>query len=118
LEGVAYRLGDIWDALNAPVTDEPVRLTGGILQSPFWAQIVCDVIGAPMAAVEIGDASAIGAAMLGFVALGLAPSLDKLASRVQPGIHWYPDNERYTVYRTGLESFRAAYRALYPLAIN
>jgi gluconokinase len=114
LEGVAYRLGDIWDALRAPEAGEPVRLTGGILASPIWAQIVCDVIGAPIAAVESGDASAVGAAMLGFVALGLAPSLDELARRVQPGIHWQPDPERSAFYRAGLARFRVAYQALYP----
>ncbi len=113
LEGVAYRLGEIWQALPAPESAEPVRLTGGILQSPAWAQIVCDVIGAPLAAVESGDASAIGAAMLGFVALGLAPSLETLAGRVHPGIRWQPDPKKSAIYRPGLKRFQEIYQALY-----
>lgn len=113
LEGVAYRLGEIWQALPASESTEPVRLTGGILQSPAWAQIVCDVIGSPLAAVESGDASAIGAAMLGFVALGLAPSLETLAGRVRPGMRWQPDPEKSAIYRAGLERFQEIYQALY-----
>jgi gluconokinase len=113
LEGVAYRLGEIWEALSAPELAEPVRLTGGILQSLIWAQIVCDVIGTPLAAIESGDASAIGAAMLGYVALGVVPSLDTLAARVKPGIHWQPDLKNHETYRMGLERYRAIYNALY-----
>jgi gluconokinase len=113
LEGVAYRLGEIWEALGAPDSAEPIRLTGGILQSPAWAQIVCDVIGSPLVAVDAGDASAIGAAMLGFVALGLAPSLDTLAGQIQPGIRWQPDQEKGVVYRAGLARFREIYKAFY-----
>ena len=112
LEGVAYRLAEIWEALGTPESAEPIRLTGGILQSPAWAQIVCDVIGYPLTAVDRGDASAIGAAMLGFVALGLAPSLDALADQVQPGVRWQPDPDKTAVYRSGLERFRAIYQAL------
>ena len=113
LEGVAFRLGEIWEALDAPDSAEPVRLTGGILQSPAWAQIVCDVLGSPLAAVDTGDASAIGAAMLGFTALGLAPSLDALAGRVQPGMSWQPNQENHALYRAGLDRFRKLYIALY-----
>ena len=113
LEGVAYRLGEIWEALGETGLGEPVRLTGGILQSPIWAQILCDVIGYPLAAVETGDASAIGAAMLGFAALGLAPSLEKQANRVLPGVNWQPDPDKHKVYRAGLERFRKLYAALF-----
>jgi gluconokinase len=113
LEGVAYRLGEIWEALGETGSDEPARLTGGILQSPDWAQIVCDVIGFPLAAVETGDASAIGAAMLGFAALELAPSLEKQASRILPGMSWQPNPDNHTVYRAGFEWFRKLYAALY-----
>jgi len=113
LEGVAYRLGEIWEALGEAGSDEPARLTGGILQSPDWAQIVCDVIGYPLAAVETGDASAIGAAMVGFAALELAPSLEKQAGRVLPGVSWHPNPENHIIYRAGLEQFRKLYTAFY-----
>jgi gluconokinase len=113
LEGVAYRLGEIWEALGKTGLDEPARLTGGILQSPDWAQIVCDVIGFPLTAVETGDASAIGAAMLGFTALGFAPSLEIQASRVLPGMSWQPNPDNHAIYLAGLERFRKLYAALF-----
>jgi gluconokinase len=113
LEGVGLRLCEIWDALGEYNSAEPIRLTGGIVQSPIWAQIVCDVIGSPLAAVETGDASAVGAAMLGFVALGLAPSLETLADRVLPGISWQPNPDNYSIYRNGLEKFRKLYAVIF-----
>jgi gluconokinase len=115
LEGVAYRLGEIWDALGEPGNAEPIRLTGGILQSPLWAQIVCDVLGSPLAAVETGDASAIGAGMLGLTALGLAPSLEQLASQIQPGMSWQPNPDNHAFYQSGLARFRQLYRSLFTL---
>jgi gluconokinase len=114
LEGVALRLGEIWDALGASGSAEPVRLTGGILQSSDWAQIVCDVIGTPLAAVETGDASVIGAAMLGFVALQQDhPSLEALANRVAPGMTWQPNPTNHSTYRECMVRFHKLYTALY-----
>jgi gluconokinase len=113
LEGVAYRLGEIWEALGPAKSTAAVRLTGGILQSPLWAQIVCNVIGVPLVAVETGDASAIGAAMLGFAALGVIPSLETLAEKVSPGTGWQPDPDNHAIYRSGLERFHKLYNALY-----
>jgi len=116
LEAVAFRLGTIWQALAGPEQNQetdPIRLTGGVLQTPAWAQIVCDVLGAPLTAVEAGDASAVGAAMLGQSALGLASSLDDLAARVHSGANWQPDPERHARYSQQLERFQALYRQLY-----
>jgi len=114
LEAVAFRLGTIWSALGAfPEDSGTIHLTGGILQSPLWAQIVCDVLGVPLAAVESSDASAVGAAMLGQVALGLAPSLDGLAVRIQRGASWQPVPARHARYSELLEQFSDFYRKLY-----
>lgn len=113
LEGVAYRLAEIWDALGTPDSTDPVRLTGGILQSSVWAQIVCDVIGTPLTAVETGDASAIGAAMLGLVSLGYAISLDSLACRIHPGVSWQPCMLKHAIYRNEMAKYLKLYSALY-----
>jgi len=113
LEAVAYRLGTIWEALGESSDQQPVRLTGGIVGNATWAQIISDVIGMPLAAVEGGDASAIGAAMLGQVSLGLADSLDELAARIQPGTSWQPDPARHTFYQEQLIVYKDLYQRLY-----
>jgi gluconokinase len=71
MEGVAHCLADVRDALPAAAPDAgPTRLTGGITRTPLWAQIVADVVGEPLAAIEAADASATGAALVGLRALG------------------------------------------------
>jgi gluconokinase len=110
LEAVALRLADVWDALAIAPDGEPARLTGGILRSPFWAQLCCDVLGTELADVEAADASAVGAALLARAALEPGNSLQDLTGRIRPGRRWSPDPARHETYRRQLEEFRELYR--------
>jgi gluconokinase len=105
LEGVAFCLADVWEALQteeAPAgeaSEAPVvHLTGGITRSPLWVQILADVLGVRLAPVEAADASVVGAAMLGQWALGQVGSLEELAQRVPPGPLVEPDGKRHAAY--------------------
>jgi gluconokinase len=101
LEGVAFCLADVWEALQTeetPTTAPVVHLTGGITRSPLWVQILADVLGVRLAPVEAADASVVGAAMLGQWALGQVDSLEELAQRVPPGPLVEPDGERHAAY--------------------
>jgi gluconokinase len=111
MEGVAFCLADVWDALERHNTDT-VRLTGGITHAPLWAQIVTDVLGAPLAPVDAADASAVGAAMLGHWALGNAP-LETLAASVPRGRALQPDAARHQRYARKRQKFEALYQALW-----
>jgi gluconokinase len=109
LEAVALRLADVWDALAIAPGGEPARLAGGILRSPFWAQLLCDALGFPLAAVETADASAVGAALLAWSALEPQRSLEELVGGIRPGRHWHPDPGRHRTYRRLLAEFRELY---------
>ena len=64
---MAFCLADVWDVLKPLMPVEArrfVRLTGGIVKSRLWSQIVCDVLGVPLVLAEAADASAVGAAMV------------------------------------------------------
>jgi gluconokinase len=115
LEGVAFCLADVWEALQreALQTEESpvVHLTGGITRSPLWVQILADVLGVRLAPVEAADASVVGAAMLGQWALGQVGSLEELAQRVPPGPLVQPDGERHAAY---VEEHRR-WQGLYPM---
>jgi sugar (pentulose or hexulose) kinase len=65
LEGVAFAMHDLFDALG--FDGERVLLTGGGAQNPLWVQMICDLIGRP---VEVPDGSQFGAG-----AAALAPAL-------------------------------------------
>ena len=62
LEGVAYCLRRLLDLLGT--SDEPVRCTGGLFNSPVWAQLLADVTGRELALGTVEQATALGAALL------------------------------------------------------
>ena len=100
MEAVAYCLRDVWELVHQK-KDSPVllRLTGGITQSPLWCRILADVLGVTIAPLEGADASAVGAAMVGHVALQHAPSLASLANRLQlPRTRYRPHPRRHVLY--------------------
>lgn len=112
LEGVAFCLADVWEALNVTARpQEPVRLTGGITRAPLWAQILADVLGVRLAIVEAADASAVGAALMGQRALGIVTQAEML-QRAPLGQIFEPDPERHAFYRERHADFQRLYRQI------
>jgi len=107
LEGAAFCLADIWNAIGPGV--EPVLLTGMINSRPGWAQIVSDVLGLRLAGLEAADASVVGAAMLGHFALGSVSSLEEIAATSQPTVSYEPDIQRHELYARTHQIFQALY---------
>lgn len=83
LEGVAFALRDALEVL--PVArDLPIVLAGGGTQHGAWRQLLATVLGRPLAASEVTDASARGAALLAAIGTGdasWADVRDRLAPR-------------------------------------
>ena len=72
LEGVAFCLKDGLSALAATGVNAPeLRLAGGGTIHPRWRQLLSDVLGRPLLATDVPDASARGAALLAGVATGV-----------------------------------------------
>lgn len=88
LEGVIYRIHSVVQALeevSGPTKE--VRGSGGFARSPFWRQIMADVLGTPVAVPNAIEASGLGAAQLGLYAMGEVSSIE--------GIHNWVKNETY-----------------------
>ena len=112
MEGVANCLADVWDALyGSETTGDVVRLTGGITRTPLWAQILADVLGVPLMALDVADTSATGAALLGMYALGLIGA-EQIARTVEPGPIYTPDPQRHTFYTQHHREFKALRRGM------
>lgn len=62
LEGVAYCLLRL--VLLMEVPSEPIRCTGGLFQDKFWCQLLADITGCRIARSTVGEATALGAALL------------------------------------------------------
>ncbi|HSO99513.1 MAG TPA: FGGY-family carbohydrate kinase, partial [Solirubrobacteraceae bacterium] len=112
LEGVAFGLRDSLDLVRETgVEVRSARLSGGGVRSWLWSEIVASVLGVPLEVVEVPEAAAYGAALLGGVAAGVWESAGVAADAcirpvavVSPRTEWV---ERYA-------ELHRRYRALYP----
>jgi gluconokinase len=100
LEGVAFRLAEVYDRLRPLASaDHLVVGSGGVLgRSPIWAQIVTDALGVPVALERDSEASARGAALLVLEALG-----QPLPPAAEPARVLRPDPARHARYRAARE---------------
>jgi glycerol kinase len=78
LEGIAWRVADVVEAIRESVEVAGLRVDGGLTNEPLMLELQADAIGAP---VEAGgaDATVAGAAALGAVGAGVLGSLVEAA---------------------------------------
>jgi xylulokinase len=76
LEGTAFAIRDALDALLADHRPAQLRLAGGGTLAAAWRQLLADVLGLPLYAVDVPAASGRGAALLGAHAAGLLSFAD------------------------------------------
>jgi gluconokinase len=82
LEGVAYQLADVLDALGG--VESVVATGGGLLASPAWTQILADVLGRRLDVSAVDEGSARGAGILALERLGLPVPPAPIARVVEP----------------------------------
>ncbi|MGN6031056.1 MAG: gluconokinase [Thermomicrobiales bacterium] len=115
LEATAYRFAAIYDDLRAVVAeDHEIHANGAaVLASPLWLQIMADVLGHRIDALDAeAEASARGAAICALEAIGAWPALRGSHDEV---IHAYaPDPATRDAYAAGRSRQRALEQALVP----
>ncbi len=112
LEAVAYRFAAIYERLREVIPGEAkiVASGGGILHSPVWTRIMADVIGVPVIASAVPEASSRGAALLWLESLD---EIDDLNSIPAPtGRVFEPDSSHHEAYRKGRERQELLYDLL------
>ena len=100
LESVGYRFAAIYQRLRQeiPTSNRIIASGGGLLNSPTWMQIMADVIGVPIAASAIDEASSRGAALLVLQALGHIGDLNTLSVPVKEIYEPIPEQQaRYQI---------------------
>jgi xylulokinase len=111
LLGVAHAAREALDALVAvqPVAAVgPLRLAGGGTVSAPWRQLLADVLGRELAAVEVPSASARGAAFLGARAAGVITDPDRSALSTELGASTVPSPDAAPRYDRTFAAFQAA----------
>ena len=89
-----------------------LRATGGFARSPFWRQLLADVLGTPIGFPVSEQGSAAGAALLGHVALGHLTSVDDAAALVRVTEVVHPDRDAARFYRRLLPAFASTAEAV------
>ena len=116
LEGVTYSLRDcveLFREAGVPVSD--VRAAGGGARSAFWRQLKADILGLPVATLEISEGPAYGAALLAAVGAGFYPDVPAACDQtLREGSRCFPDRQRQQVYEAYYQVYRGLYPALQP----
>lgn len=109
LEGMAYGLLSITEALEETAGDvHKISVSGGFTASAEWVQLMADIFQRPMHLQQEGDASAMGAILLGFQALNITPAF----AEVLPEKVFTPDPAFAETYRKVYTVYKKLYGAL------
>ncbi|HEX7551447.1 MAG TPA: gluconokinase, partial [Candidatus Methylomirabilis sp.] len=103
-EGITMSIVRIVEAIGQ--TFEPIeelRVTGGLLGSSTWLRIAADMFGARIHVPETAEGSALGAAVMAWVALGMAPDLAAAKALARPSTSVEPNPETHRFYHEHLK---------------
>ncbi len=115
IEGLDYGFLDMLTALelgSGQKAKEIIAIGGGT-RNEFWMQNKADVSGRPVVTLEIEEATALGAAMLAGVGVGIYKNLTEAAQRVKkPGKNFDPNIKLTSIYSELFEIYREIYPSL------
>ncbi|WP_324716595.1 xylulokinase [Carboxydochorda subterranea] len=117
LEGVAFGLRDSLEVLQEMgVEVSQLRAIGGGGKSALWRQIQADVLGIPLARLNVDEGPAYGAALIAGAGVGVWSDVAEAADavvKVNETIE--PDPQRSATYEASYRIFRELYRVLRPV---
>lgn len=110
LEGVAYQVADLIDAMNAdlaaPLSD--LRVDGGMARSEPFLQFQADLLGLPLSRSPQVESTALGAALLAGLGVGLWPDAASAAERLQVGARRFEPSREAVWRQAALDRWRRA----------
>jgi xylulokinase len=111
LEGVALACYDAYLVLaELGARPERIIMAGGGARSQLWRQIVADVFGLPVQQLEVGEQSALGAALLAGGGVGLLDPGSTAPQWAAYGPPVEPDPRCHATYQALLALFRSVYQ--------
>ncbi|MFD1147030.1 gluconokinase [Saccharothrix hoggarensis] len=112
VEGVAQQLALVLDAVRSVADVHAVRVTGGAFRSDLWATVLASALGLELELADDSEGSGVGAALVGWRALGEIPSLTVAADLVKPVKTIAPDPAAVTHYARARPAIDRLYQAL------
>jgi len=114
MESVVFTLKWIMEAMEEQgLAIDEVRVSGGGARSHIWRQIQADVLGKPVAHTKIEEASALGAAMLATISLGIYKDLNDASRNMVKIVERHtPNPEVHRKYEDMFQMYKELYGAL------
>lgn len=112
MEAVAYSLRESMDAMTGDYAE--IHSVGGGSKSDVWNQIKADVCGIPVQVMAQEEATSVGAAILGGIAVGLYPDPEQACRLLTAGRSYAP-TDTHSLYDAGYRKYRAMYETFRPL---
>lgn len=108
MQACAYELKWAFEAVRT--SDMPVKhlwMVGGAAANPFWCQILADVLNIPISLPGYDNWSALGAAVLGGIGIGLFDSISEALEKFQrPERLITPDIDQIQDYLMGFDQYK------------
>ena len=114
MEGCIYALKWVYDAMiENGVTGKALRSGGGGARSVLWRQIQADIFGLPVERTSVEEASLLGAAIFGLMAIGKYKSLTEATNNMVKVVDVRrPNLENHEKYVEMYELFKRLYSSL------
>jgi len=113
LEAIAYQSADLFNAMAADCGSRPPRMKadGGASANGFLMQFQSDILNVPVVRPAVLETTALGAALLAGLAVGLYPSKEDAARVVKPDLTFTPVMDEHNRERALAGWHRAVERA-------
>jgi xylulokinase len=118
VEGVTHEMKAMMDRLEtvSDISVEVIRAFGGPTRSPKWLQLKADISGKKVEAVQVEEASALGAAILAGVATGVYDSYEQaIKATVKIKAAYQPRPEIRQIYERQHAIYKQLVEALNPV---
>jgi xylulokinase len=114
MEGVSYSLRDCMEVMREMnVASSQMIATGGGGRSPFWRQMIADILDCPIVTVQNREGPALGVAILAGVGAGLYPDIPAACNKIMElNAPQSPDKTAQARYEPYFGLYREVYQGL------
>jgi gluconokinase len=115
LEGIAFRMLSIKEILSEMVGDiQEVRASGGYTQSPFWLQLMTNVLNCEIQVPGWGETSSLGAAFWSLLGSGVFAGMEEIPSKITTQERFQPNPSDAQKYQIIYNLYKSLYQAVRP----
>ena len=114
LEGVAFAFADGLDVLHeSGVGADEITLIGGGSRSPYWRQLLADVLNRTLISRHGGDVGpALGAARLALLGVDQNADIEGVCRQPELSQTHTPEEDKIRLYQTRRQTFKALYQQI------